>query len=216
MLKVKKYFNFSARSAALAMLFVLASAFSAAAQNTGGLKGKVRTVSGNGIPGATVTARKNGADVKTVTADSKGNFVLDSLESGRYNLIFDAPRYSSGVLYNVEVKKKKISDLPDRLILTIDQGTLVVVRGSVFYKEGTSLGGAKVEIEQVNSDGSTRKLGSTMTDISGEFIFKRPEGPAKLRIKASFKGVEGSKDIEVDSPAVYRLAISLDISRTEK
>ena len=71
------------------------------------------------------------------------------------------PGYSSGVLYNVEVQKKKTSDLGERLILTRDQGEMIIVKGSVFFKEGHSVTGAKIEVEQVNSDGSTKKLGST-------------------------------------------------------
>jgi len=186
------------------------------AQGTGGVKGKVRTVSGDGIANASVTARRSGADIKSVKADGKGNFILDGLESGIYNIVFDAPRYSAGVLYNVEIKKKKVSDLGDRLILTPDQGLFVILRGSVFYKEGVSLPGAKVEIEEVNADGTTRKLGSTLTSISGEFTYKRSQGAAKLCVKASFKGVSATKEIEVDSAAIYRLAITLDVSRTEK
>jgi Protocatechuate 3,4-dioxygenase beta subunit len=206
----------AALTTAVLLLTACCSLLTVYAQGTGGVKGKVRTTSGNGIANASVTARKNGADVKSVTADPKGNFVLDGLEPGVYNLIFDAPRYSGGVLYNVEIKKKKVGDLGDRLILTADQGAFVVVKGSVFYKEGVSLSGAKIEMEEINPDGSTRKLGSTLTNISGEFTFRRSVGAAKLRVRASFKGVTGTKDIEVDSAAIYRLAITLDISRTEK
>lgn len=201
-------------------IFLLLTAYCSvlviAAQGTGGLKGKVRTTGGNGISGATVTARQKGVDIKTVKADSKGNFVIEGLESGRYNVVFDASGYSSGVLYNVEVQKKKIGDLGDRLILSPDQGMQVIVKGSVFYKEGTSVTGAKVELEEIRSDGSTRKLGSSYTNISGEFTFRPPASASKLRITATMKGVSGSKDIEVSQPAIYRLAISLDISRSEK
>lgn len=189
---------------------------SAAAQSTGGLKGKVRTSSGNGIAGASVTVRQKGSDVRSATTSEKGEFLLDGLESGLYNLVFDAKGYSSGVLYNVEVKKKKISDLGDRLMLSSDQGTQVIVKGSVFFKEGTSVTGAKVELERVNSDGSTQKLASSLTNISGEFTFRRPEGNAKLRITAKFNGVTGSKVIDVSEAAIYRLAITLETSRSEK
>ncbi len=213
--------KFSATSIFPAAVFtLLAAAFclapSAIAQSTGGLKGKVRTASGDGIGNATITARQKGVDLKTVKGDSKGNFVMEGLETGRYNVVFDAPGYSSGVLYNVEVKKNKVSDLGDRLMLSSDQGTQVIVKGSIFYKEGTSVTGAKVELEKVNADGSTQRLGSSMTNISGEFTFRRPEGAAKLRVTAKFKGISGSKEIEVDQAAIYRLAITLDISRTEK
>lgn len=200
----------------LVLVTALLAAAPAFAQSTGGLKGKVRTPKGDGISGASVTARQKGTDVKTVRSDSKGNFAMDGLESGTYNLVFEAPGFSSGVLYNVEVKKRKVSDLPDRLMLSVDQGTQVIIRGSVFYKEGTSLTGAKVELERVNADGTTKRIATANTTATGEFTFRQPEGSAKFRVTASFKGVKGSKEVEVDSAAIYRLAISLDISRTEK
>jgi hypothetical protein len=200
------------------VIFLVAAVFilQGVAQSTGGIKGKVRTASGRGISGASVTARRNGIDVSSTTADSKGDFVLKGLASGRYNVVFDAKGYSSGVLYNVEVRKNKVYDLGDRLILSTDQGTLVLIQGSVFFKEGTSVTGAKVELEKINSDGSTRKLGSVLTNMSGEFTFRQPEGAAKLRIRASYKGVEKSAEIEVDQAAIYRTAITLDVSRSDK
>lgn len=185
-------------------------------QSTGGVKGKVRTSNGSGISGATVTARQKGSDIKSVTANGKGEFVLEGLESGLYNLVFDANGYSTGVLYNVEIKKKKIHDLGERLMLSTDKGTLVIVNGSVFYKEGTSVTAAKVELEKINSDGSTQKLGSGYTSSNGEFTFRLKPGDAKLRLTAKFNGVTGTKDIDVSEAAIYRLAITLDLSRNEK
>jgi carboxypeptidase family protein len=193
---------------------VLTLAAAAAAQ-TGGIKGKVHTMSGAGIPNPSVTARQNGADIKSVKGDAKGSFVLDGLDAGKYNIVFEAPGYSSGVLYNVEVQKKKTSDLGERLILTRDQGEMIIVKGSVFFKEGRSVTGAKIEVEQLNSDGSTKKLGSTYSTVSGEFTF-RPPTAGKLKITASYKGVSSSKEIDVSDPAIYRLAISLDLSGAER
>lgn len=180
-----------------------------------GVKGKVRSNRGAAIPNATVTARQNGRDIKTVRTDAKGVFHLASLDSGVYSLVFDADGFQSGLLQGVEVKGG-MRDLGDRLILFPDQGTLVIINGSVFYKEGTSLGGAKIEIEKINPDGTTKKMTSVYTNVSGEFTFRQPQGAAKFRITAKFKGAEASKEIEVNTAAIYRLAITLDISRTEK
>ena len=199
--------------AAVLGLLVAAAAFG---QTSGGLKGKVRNSRGTGIPEATVTARQNGADVKTATANGKGEFVLDGLNAGVYNLVFDAKGYASGVLYNVEVKKNKVNDLGERLILAPDQGSLVIVKGSVFFKNGTSVVGAQVEIARVNADGSVKKVASGTTNISGEFTYRQPEGTAKLRVTAIYNKTTASKDIEVSEPAIYRLAISLDIDRDAK
>lgn len=203
----------------LIAVFAAASSFilppSAFAQS-GGVKGKVKSNRGSGIPNATVTARQSGKDIKTVRADAKGVFLLSGLDAGVYSLAFDADGYESGFLQGVEVKTG-IRDLSGyELVLRPDQGTQVIINGSVFYKEGTSLGGAKIEIERQNADGSWKKVTTLYTTIQGEFTFRQPEAAAKFRITAKFKGSEGVKEIEVDMAAIYRLAITLDISRTEK
>lgn len=203
MIRIKKLLIISA------FAFILSS--SAIAQS-GGIKGKVRTSSGNGIPNAAITARQNDKDVRTVRSDAKGNFTMQGLEAGRYSIVFDAAGYASGVLYNVEVKNKSTRDLGERLILNVDPGSQVIVRGSVFFKEGTSVTGAAVEIVRVNSDGSTRRVGSGYTNMSGEFSFRQPPGGARLRVTARYKGVAGTKEIEVEGAAIYRLAITLDLS----
>jgi hypothetical protein len=202
------------RSAALILATIMIAGVSAFAQS-GGIKGTVRNMRGAGIPGATITARQNGEDVKSATANNKGDFVLSGLGSGVYNLVFEAHGYASGVLYKVEIKKNNIANLGNRLILSPDQGSLVIIKGSVFYKEGTSLLGAKVDLDRVNADGSIKKIASTTTNLSGEFTFKQPEGTAKFRITAKYGSATASKEIEAAEPAIYRLAITLDISRTK-
>lgn len=183
---------------------------------SGGVKGKVRSNKGTAVSNASVTARQSGKDVKTVRSDAKGVFQLTGLSSGVYSLVFDADGFQSGLLQGVEVKGGNVRDLGDRLILMPDQGHLVIVNGSIFYKEGTSLGGAKIEIQRVNADGSTRKLTTLYTNVQGEFIYKQPQGAAKLRFTVKFKGTESVKEIDVDTAAVYRFALTLDISRSEK
>ena len=182
---------------------------------SGGVKGKVRDQRGKGIANAQVEVRKDGNVIKSTNSNAKGEFQIVGIKEGVFNISFDADGYSTGVLYGVEVKNG-MRDLGSRLILAADQGSQIIVRGSVFYKEGTSLTGAKVELELVNADGSTKKLASAYTTISGEFTFRRPGGNAKLRVTAKFKGATASKDIDVDNAAIYRTAITLDISRTEK
>lgn len=200
-------------NAAIAFLIALALAPMAFAQATGSIKGRVKDLKGDGIGGATVTARLNGKDLKSTTSSSKGDFLLGGLESGTYNIVFDKRGYSAGIKYSVEVTGGKTKDLGDRLILLVDRGTQVIVNGSVYYKDGTSLAGAKVVIERINADGSTRKMGTGSTSESGEFTFRQAEGKATFRITVSHKGVSASKDVEVETAAIYRLAISLDLER---
>lgn len=185
----------------------------ASAQNTGGAKGKVRNLKDEGIANATISARQKGVDLKSTKTDAKGEFVLDGLEPGIYNLAFEARGYSAAVQYNVEIKKGKVRDLGDRLILMVDRGSRVIVKGSVFYKDGFIAAGARVTVERVNGDGSVRKLGEAATDAQGEFSFTQPEGNAKLRFTAVLKDGKAVKDIDVDSAMVYRTALNLDIDR---
>lgn len=183
------------------------------AQTTGGVKGKVKNMDGNGISQATITARLAGKDIRSTKSNNKGDFVLDGLESGTYNLVFDARGYSSGVKYGVEIKSGKTKDLGGNLILIVDRGTQVIINGSVYYKDGTSLAGAEIKVERVNADGSTRKIASGSTNQSGEFTLRQPEARAKFRITASYKGVSDSKEIEVDNAAIYRFSIILEVER---
>ncbi len=202
----------------ISIFFVLIAAFSSAAafaQDTGGIKGKVRTTRGDGISGVTITARQNGEDVKTVTSDNGGKFLLNNLKTGIYNIVFTKNGYSSGLKYNVEIRKGKVGDLGDRLILTVDQGTQVIIKGSVFNEDGRSVSGAEVKIERISGNRSVQKIGSIYTNVSGEFTFRQPEGAAKFRVTASAKGASASKEVEVSGAAIYRLAINLEI-RNEK
>ncbi len=202
----------------IAAFFVLLLTFSSVpvfAQETGGAKGKVRNVKGDGIGSVAVIARLKGEDVKTVKSDEKGNFEITGLQPGIYNFVFDKSGYGSGIKYNVEIKKKNTVNLGDRLILAVDQGTLVLINGSVYNQDGRSITGAKIEIEKVNSDGSTKKLGSGYTSVSGEFTFRQPDNAAKFRVTASLKGISNSKEITVDSAGIYRLAITLNLPKDE-
>jgi len=181
----------------------------------GGIKGKVKNLNGDGIAGATVTARLNGQDIRSSTSDKKGQFVIENLEAGLYNIVVDATGYGSGVKYGVEVVKGKIRDLGDRLILTTDRGSFVIIDGSVFFKNGTRLAGASVKVERVNPDGSTRKLASLFSNGEGDFAFRQRPGVAKLRITASYNGKAATKDVEVDNAALYHVALTIDAERPQ-
>lgn len=216
--RVMKFAKFST----LFVLIFVFSSFAAFAQS-GGIKGKVRTTRGDGISGVTITARQNGEDVKSVSSDKNGKFVLENLKAGIYNIVFTKNGFSSGLKYDVEIAQDKIRDLGDRLILTVDQGTQVIIKGTVFDKDGRSLAGVKVDIEKVLSDGSTQKLRSVYTSSGadegirggegnsrGDFTFKFSQGAAKYRVTASTKDLTASKEVEVESAAIYRLAITLN------
>ena len=206
---------------------LFALSFSVDAQEAGSLKGKIRSAKGEGVASATVTARQNGENIKSATADAKGNFLLENLKAGDYDLVFSKSGYSSGVL-NVEVVKNKTRDLGGRLVLSVDQGSQIIIKGAVFDQSGRSVVGVKVDIEKISSGGSTKKIGSTYTssgndpgvrggdgNARGEFTFRFSESAATYRVTVSTKDSTASKEIEVSGAAIYRLALTLEI-KSEK
>ena len=208
-----KIFKQTAAWAFLLALFAL-SAF--AQTETGGVKGKVRNMKGDAVSGATITARHKGEDVKTVKSDAKGNFQLTGLAPGVYNFVFEKSGYGAGIKYNVEVKSGSLVSLGDNLALMQDQGTLVLLNASVFNQDGRSITGAKIEVERINADGSSKKIATGYTNVSGEFGLRQPESTAKYRFTATFKGVSGSKEIAVDSAGRYSTAITLNLPKAEE
>ena len=197
------------------VLCVLALTALAALAQTGGVKGKVRNMKGGAIEGATVTARLKGQDVRSVKSDSKGNFQLTGLEPGVYNFVFEKQGYGAGVKYNVEIKSGSLVNLGDNLALAQDQGTVVILNASVFNQDGRSITGARVEVARINDDGSTKKIATGFTNVSGEFALRQPDAAGKFRLTAFFKGVSASKDITVDSAGRYSTAITLSLPKEE-
>ena len=206
-------------TAVVATVFFLAAyclSPTAYAQTTGGIKGKVKNMNGVGVGGATVTVRLNGKELRTVTANGKGDFAIDSLESGFYDVLFDANGYAAAVKYNIEVKAGKTKDLGGGLFLMVDRGMYVIVEGSVYYKDGMSLAGAEVKVERIHPDGSTRNVRTMYTNGNGEIGFRQAQGKAKFRFTATHNGVTGTKEIEVETAARYRFSIILDVEREKK
>jgi hypothetical protein len=198
------------------LLLISCLAGPAFSQTTGGVKGKIKNLNGDGISGAAITARLDQQDVGSTKAARNGEFTLDGLQPGVYNFVIEAKGYGTGIKYGVEVKSGKVRDLGGNLILQTDRGSLVTIRGSVFFKDGTSVPGCEVAVSVVGANGELKKLTTLMTGVSGEFSYRRPEGKATYRFTANFRGVTASKDLSVDTAAIYTTAVLLPIDRGEK
>ena len=204
--------SFSMFSVVILLLILALFNVSTFAQTTGNIKGKVITAKGAKITEVIVVARQNDKDIKTVVTDSKGEFVLDNLETGSYNIVLEKYGYASATIYNIKVQKNKTFNFGNKLILTVDKGTQVIIEGSVFDKDGKSIPNAKIEINYLSTDGVAQKIGDGFTNESGEFAFRFPESTGIYIIRASIKGNSASKEIEVNNATVYRLALTLPAS----
>ena len=178
-------------------------------RSSGAIKGKVRVETGS-PSGVTVVVRQGEREVSRVATDKSGSFLAQRLPAGLYGLTFRKPGLSVGTIENVEVKAGKTRSLGDRLILTIDEGSIAFIRGSVFNEKGLSVNGAKVELAKIQEDGSAKKIDGRISNETGSFVFRLTPDLAKYRITVKpATGDPISKDVEVDGPAVYRVALSI-------
>ena len=184
--------------------------FSAGAQDktTGTIKGRVRVERGSPA-GVAVVLRRGDEEVRRVATDRKGEFTLARVPAGTYGLTFRKAGLAVGSIESVEVKAGKTRSLSDRLFLSIDEGSIAFIRGSVFNEGGRSVPGVRVELAKIVSETSTEKFDSRITGETGEFVFRVPPDPGKYRVtlKAD-SGEPVSKDVEVDAAMVYRVALT--------
>jgi hypothetical protein len=194
--------------ASVALLF-LGTASLAQDRSTGGIKGKVRVETG-APAGVTVVVRQNEREVNRVMTDKSGSFLVQRLPAGKYGLTFRKPGLSVGTIENVDVRAGKTRSLGDRLILTIDEGSIAFIRGSVFNQEGRSMAGAKIELAKIQEDGSTKKIDGRVTNETGSFVFRLTPDSAKYRVTVKLANAEPvTQDVEIDGAAVYRVALSV-------
>ena len=171
------------------------------------MRGKVRMTNGDSISGVRVEAQQEEKSIASTRTDGKGEFQLAGLKPGIYDFVFTKDGLAQGILPRVEVKAGEISKLT-RLVMAIDQGTLAIVRGSVFDANGRSVYGAKVEIFKISA--GEKKVAQIFSSQSGEFTFRLPPAEARYRVAVTIDGAErGSQELEVNGAQVYRVAVSL-------
>ena len=201
--------RFTKTLVASAVMFLAVGVAHAQDKSLGAIKGKVRVETGS-ASGVTVVLRQGERELSQVSTDKNGEFSIAKLQPGSYGLTFRKPGLSVGAIENVEVKAGKTHSLGDRLVLTIDEGSIAFIRGSVFTAEGRSVPNAKVELAKVQDDGTAKKIDGRLTTETGSFVFRLSPEVAKYRITLKLEnGDPISKDVDIDGAAVYRVALSL-------
>lgn len=195
-------------SAALTLLLLLSLTCFAQDKSTATIKGKVHVEKGSAA-GVAVIALQGDREVTRTTSDRKGDFVMARVPPGTYSIKFRKAGLAVGTIDDVTVKAGQTRTLGDKLYLTVDEGSIVFIRGSVFSEEGRSVPGVRVELARVISDNAIHKLDSRVTGETGEFVFRLPPDPGKYRLTLKADGTEAStKDVEVESAAVYRVSLT--------
>ena len=193
----------------VAVMLFSATASIAQDKTLGRIKGKVRVETGTPA-GVTVVVRRGETEVTRSTTNKDGDFLVSKLTPGLYGLTFRKPGLSIGSIEDVEVKAGKTRSLGDRLVLTIDEGSIAFLSGSVFNADGRSVANAKVELLRILEDGTTKKIDARITTETGSFKFRLSPEPGKYRVSVKPDGAEPvTKDVEIDGAAVYRVALNL-------
>ena len=178
-------------------------------KSLGNLKGKVRVETGT-PGGVTVVVRQGEKEVTRTQTQKNGDFTVSRLAPGKYGLTFRKPGLSIGTIEDVEVKAGKTRSLGDRLVLTIDEGSIAFLSGAVFSSSGRSVPNAKVELFRIEADGVTKKIDSRLTTETGSFKFRLSPDAAKYRVSVKSDGAEPvTRDVDVDGAAIYRVALNL-------
>lgn len=178
-------------------------------KNTGAIKGKVHVEQGS-PSGVAVILLQGEHEVTRVSTDKKGEFVISRVPAGVYSLKFRKPGLAVGTIDPLEVHAGKTRTLGDRLVLSVDEGSIAFVRGSVFTEAGRSVPGVRVELAKIINESSLQKIDSRVTSETGEFVFRLPPETAKYRVTAKADGAQTvSKDVDVDGAAVFRVALTL-------
>jgi len=177
-------------------------------KTTAAIKGKVRVEKGSAAGVAVVLLQGERELARTLSGKS-GDFVLSRVPPGTYSLKFRKAGLSVGTIDDVVVKAGQTRTLGDHLFLTIDEGSIAFIRGSVFTETGRSVSGVRVDLVRVIDEKSVQKLDSRMTGETGEFVFRLPPNEATYRLTLKADGAEAaSKDVAVESAAVYRVALT--------
>lgn len=193
----------------VAIMLACATASIAQDKKLGAIKGKVRVETGTPA-GVTVLVRRGETEVTRATTSKDGDFLVSKLTPGIYGLTFRKPGLSIGSIEDVEVKAGKTRSLGDRLILTIDEGSIAFLSGSVFNADGRSVPNAKIELSRILEDGTTKKIDGRVTTETGSFKFRLSPEAGKYRVSVKVEGAEPvTKDVDIDGAAVYRVALNL-------
>ena len=193
---------------ALTIALIVSAAVCAQDKTTGAIKGKIRVETGT-PDGITVTVRRGETEVSRATTNKNGDFLIERLQPGIYGVTMRKTGLSVGTMEDIEVKAGKIRTIGDRLILTVDEGSIAFISGSVFNAVGRSVPNAKVELARVFDDGRVKKIDGRITTETGSFKFRLAPDAAKYRVSVKLEGDDISADVAIDGAAIYRVALSL-------
>jgi hypothetical protein len=188
------------------LVLLIASAAPAQDKRTATIKGKVKVEKGSAA-GVAVTVLEGDNEVARSATARQGDFTISHITPGTYSIKFRKPGLSIGRIDDVILKSGQTRTFKD-IFLSIDEGSIAFIRGSVFTEAGRSVPNVRVELARIVSDSQVEKLDARITGETGEFVFRVPPDNAKYRLTLKADRAEPVfKDVDVDGAAVFRVAL---------
>src|SRR6266498_184732 len=122
-------------------------------RSSGGIKGKVKVETGT-PGGVSVIVRQGEREVVRGVTNKNGEFVISKLAPGRYGVTLRKPGLSVGSIEDIAIKAGQTRSLGDRLVLSIDEGSIAFIRGSVFNQDDRSVPNVRIELAKIEDDGT--------------------------------------------------------------
>jgi hypothetical protein len=183
---------------------------------TGSIKGRVSTEKKD-ASGVLVIARQNDTEAARAETNRRGEFLLSGLAPGAYTLSFRKEGLSAVVSRKqVQVVAGKTLDF-GKVVMPLDRGSLVLIRCTVFKEGGVLARGVPVEIARIGENGSLKKIETRVTNDDGDTEFRLPPGANRYRVTAKVGNYPPiSKDVSVEAPARYSVALSVQNEQTKQ
>ncbi len=193
----------------LLVLLACASVCVGLTVQSGGVKGKVRVDDSATAEGISVVVRQDEREVAHGATDRNGRFEITGVLPGRYSLVFRKAGLRTAEIKDFVINASKVRSIGDRIYMPVDEGSLALLKGSVFSASGRSIEGAQIVLARVMPDGSTQKIDGRITTETGQFAFRLLPSAARYRVTAKVGSLPPvSKEIDIEGPAVYRVALS--------
>lgn len=178
-----------------------------AGNQSGGLRGKVRTRKGRPLAGVTIRATSKDRQYET-TSTTQGDFSFTELVPDDYTMAFVKGGYKTFTTRQLTVAPGETVRLSKPIEMAEEGAPYSIIRGAVLQGPGFTLPNAIVLLERV--DGRRKTKMETISHEGGEFAFRLRAESATYRVTARAEGFEpASLEITIENDEVRNVALTL-------
>lgn len=178
-----------------------------AGNQSGGLRGQVRTRKGRPLAGVTIRATSKQRQYETTSA-AQGEFSFTELVPDEYIMAFVKSGYKTFTTRPLTVTPGEMVRLRKPIEMAEEDAPYSVIRGAVLQGPGFTLPNAIVLLERI--DGRRKTKMETISHEGGEFAFRLRAESATYRVTARADGFEpATLEITIENDEVRNVVLNL-------